>query len=195
MRKLYLLPFFLLALAFQASAQDITTPQTSAAVANSAVQKGNWLVGAGIGSLGQNFRAKTFTIDIEPRVGYFISDNAAVGTQVQLGLQIYKGGETFSYGLTPFIRYYFPEGATPTNRWFGEALVGFGGSNLKDNEGDSFLSSVYGIRGGLAHFLTSSVALEGTLNLTRSHANIEIDSGTTGLSVGLALQIYLPAGE
>jgi hypothetical protein len=193
MNKVYLLSFFMLFSGFHLSAQTITGPQTTAAVANTAVQKGNWLLGAGIGSLGQNFKSKTFSLAIEPRAGYFISDNAAVGAQAQLGLQLYKGGEMFSYGLTPFIRYYFPEGAAPTHRWFGEALVGFAGSNIKDNEGDSFLSSVYGVRAGYAHFLTSNVALEGTLNLTRSHANIEVDSGTTGLSLGLALQIYLPS--
>ena len=194
MKNLYLLSFFMMLPGLYVSAQTVTGPQTAAPVANVAVQEGNWLVGAGIGSIGQNFRAKTFSLAIEPRAGYFISDNAAIGAQVQLGLQLYRGGETFSYGLTPFVRYYFPEGASPTHRWFGEALVGFAGSNIKDNEGDSALSSVYGVRAGYAHFITSSVALEGTLNLTRSHANIEVDSGTTGLSLGLALQVYLPSG-
>ncbi|GGK87340.1 hypothetical protein GCM10011405_38870 [Rufibacter glacialis] len=175
-------------------AQTITPPQSTAPVASTAIQKGNWVVGADIGSIGHNFKSETFTLDIRPRAGFFISDNAAVGTQVQLGLQLYNGGEVFSYGLTPFVRYYFPEGAAPTHRWFGEALVGFAGSNLKDNEGDSFFSSVYGVRAGYAHFVATNVSLEGTLNLTRSHANIDVGSGTTGLSLGLAFQIYLPAG-
>jgi hypothetical protein len=193
MKKVYLLSFFLLSFGLHLFAQTIPVPQTTAATANTAVQEGNWLIGAGIGSIGQNFKSNTFSLAIEPRAGYFISDNAAIGAQVQLGLQIYKGGETFNYGLTPFIRYYFPEGAAPTHRWFGEALVGFAGSNLKDNEGDAFFSSVYGLRAGYAHFISRNVALEGTLNLTRSHANVDIDSGTTGLSLGLALQIYLPS--
>jgi hypothetical protein len=195
MMKRSILFLFLLGLGYQAAAQTITPPQNTAATANTAVQEGNWLIGAGIGSIGHNFRSETFTLAIEPRAGYFISDNAAIGAQVQLGLQLYDGGETFSYGLTPFVRYYFPEAASPTHRWFGEALVGFAGSNLKDNDGDSFLSSVYGVRGGYAHFVSSNVALEGTLNLTRSHANIDIDSGSTGLSLGLALQIYLPSED
>jgi hypothetical protein len=161
-------------------------------VAFEAVQKGNWLIGAGIGSIGQNFKSKTFSFELQPRAGYFISDNAAIGLQTQLGLQIYKGGESFRYGVTPFIRYYFPEGAAPTHRWFGEGVVGFGGSNLKDNNGDAFLSTVYGVRAGYAHFVASNVALEGTLNLIRSHANIDIGDQGTGLSLGLALQIYLP---
>lgn len=193
MKQLTLLLILMLAVSGRLFAQDTPVPQTTAATAYSAVQKGNWLVGAGVGSIGQNFKSKTFSIDIQPRAGYFISDNAAVGAQVNLGLQIYNGGEFFSYGLTPFIRYYFPEGAAPTHRWFGEAIVGFAGSNIKDNNNDSAISSVYGVSGGYAHFVSSNVALEATLNLVRSHANVEVGSGNTGLSLGLAFQIYLPS--
>ena len=116
----------------------------------------------------------------------------AVGTEVQLGLVIYDGGDNFSYGLTPFIRYYFPEGATATNRWFGEAVVGFGGSSYQYNNRDRAISAVYGVRGGYAHFVAANVALEGTLNLIRRQADIDVGSGTTGLALGLAFQIYLP---
>ncbi len=177
-------------------AQTITRPQSTAPVEASTIQQGNWLIGAGIGSIGHNFKSETFTFEIEPRAGYFISDNAAIGTQVQLAAQIFDGGEFFSYGLTPFIRYYFPEGAAPTHRWFGEALVGFAGSNLEDVEGDRFFSTVYGVRAGYAHFVATNVSLEGTLNLVRSKANIDVGSGTsgnTGLSLGVGLQIYLPS--
>jgi len=197
MKKFFILSFLMLAVGFYLSAQTLPTPpQTTEGVASTAVQRGNWLVGAGtssIGSIGQNFKSKTFSLGINPRAGYFISDNAAIGAEAQLGLQIYNGGETFRYGLTPFIRYYFPEGAAPTHRWFGEAVVGFGGSNLKDNNNDSAFSSVYGVKAGYAHFVARNVALEGTLNLIRSHANVDVGSSGTGLSLGLAFQIYLPS--
>ncbi|RNI22011.1 hypothetical protein [Rufibacter latericius] len=185
-----------LATVFSAMAQTITPPQSTAPVASTAVRDGNWMIGAGIGSIGHNFKSETFTLEIEPRAGYFISDNAAIGAQVQLGLEAYDGGELFNYGITPFVRYYFPEGAAPTHRWFGEALVGFAGSNQEDSEGDRFFSTVYGVRAGYAHFVATNVSLEGTLNLVRSHANIDVGSGTsgsTGLSLGLAFQIYLPS--
>jgi len=196
MKKFFILSFLMLAVGFQLAAQTLPTlPQTTEAVANSAVQKGNWLVGAGIGSIGQNFKSNTFSLDIQPRAGYFISDNAAIGAEAQLGLELYDDGQNFKYGLTPFIRYYFPEGAAPTHRWFGEALVGFAGSSLEDSDDDSALSAVYGVRAGYAHFVARNVALEGTLNLIRSHADIDVgDSGSTGLSLGLAFQIYLPSG-
>ena len=195
MKKLLFLSTFLLVFSFGATAQDlddIQTPPTTAPVANEAVQEGNWLVGANIGNIGFNFKSDNFGIDLNPRAGYFISDNAAIGAEVQLGLSIYDGGEEFRYGLTPFVRYYFPEGAAPTHRWFGEILAGFAGSSLEDSEGDAVFSSVLGLRGGYAHFVSRNIAIEGILGYTRTSADISVGNGSSGLNLGLGFQIYLP---
>ncbi|GEO06024.1 hypothetical protein AAE02nite_36880 [Adhaeribacter aerolatus] len=178
--------------AFEVAAQDITKPQTTAPVAFDAVQRGNWLVGADIGNISHNFKSETFSINIMPRAGFFISDNAAIGAQAQIGLTLYDGGENFYYGATPFVRYYFPEGAAPTHRWFGEALAGFAGSSIKNSEGDAILSSVFGLGAGYAHFVASNVALEGMLRFTRTNADISVGDGMSGLSLSLGLQVYLP---
>ena len=171
---------------------NIEKPQTSANVANESIKQGNWLVGASVGSLGYNFKSETFQLILEPRAGYFISDNAVLGTQAQIGLTFYDGGENFSYGLTPFARYYFPEGASPNSRWFGEALAGFAGSSMKDSDGDRIFGSVLGLRAGYAHFVARNIALEATLNYTRTSADITVDTSPSGLSVGVGFQIYLP---
>ncbi|QCR24920.1 outer membrane beta-barrel protein [Pontibacter sp. SGAir0037] len=195
MKKLTILSALFLAITFHLSAQtvdDLPRPQTTAPVAGDAVQQGNWMVGGQVGDIGFNFKSDNFRINIQPRAGYFISDNAAIGTEAQLGLQIYDGGEIFSYGLTPFVRYYFPEGAAPTHRWFGEALVGFAGSSLKDSEDDAIFSSVLGIRAGYAHFVADNVALEATLGYSRTNADISVGNSVSGLAVGLGFQIYLP---
>lgn len=197
MKKANLLVILFSVLSLSAFAQvtdeiEERRPQTTAPVAGEAVRKGNWIVGASIANIGHNFKSETFTLNIDPRAGYFISDNAVVGTQVNLGLDIYSGGESFRYGLTPFVRYYFPEGAAPTHRWFGEAVIGIAGSSEEDSEGDAIFSRVYGVSAGYAHFVASNVALEGMLNLIRSNANIEVGGSSTGLSLSLGLQIYLP---
>ena len=192
MKNLFSLLIILLLASFKLSAQDISRPQTTAPVAFEAVQKGNWLVGAGIGNISHNFKSETFNINIMPRAGYFISDNAAIGAQAQIGASFYDGGENFFYGATPFVRYYFPEGAAPTHRWFGEATAGFAGSSMKDSDGDAIFSSVFGLSAGYAHFVASNVALEGILGYTRTNADISVGSGMSGLSLGLGLQIYLP---
>ncbi len=195
MKTLLFLPIFLLLFVFSVAAQDLQDlprPQTTAAVADEAVQQGNWLVGANIGNIGFNFKSDNFGIDINPRAGYFISDNAAIGAEVQLGLSLYDGGEDFRYGLTPFARYYFPEGAAPTHRWFAEVLAGFAGSSLEDSEEDASLSSVLGIRAGYAHFVSQNVAIEGILGYTSTNADINVGNGNSGLNLGIGLQIYLP---
>jgi hypothetical protein len=195
MKRIYLLSALLLffsAHVFAQDVEDLPRPQTSAPVASDAIQQGNWLVGANIGNIGHNFKSETFSFDFTPRAGYFISDNAVIGAQAQLGLSLYSGGETFRYGVTPFVRYYFPEGASPTSRFFGEAIVGLAGSSEKDSEGDSIFSRVYGVSGGYAHFVARNVALEGMLNLIRSNANVDFGGSSTGLSISLGLQIYLP---
>ncbi|MCP2044580.1 hypothetical protein [Pontibacter sp. HSC-36F09] len=196
MKRIYLLftlcAFFTTGSLLAQDTLNIEKPQTSAAVANESIQQGNWLVGASIGSIGYNFKSETFQLILEPRAGYFISDNAVLGVQAQIGLMLYDGGENFSYGLTPFARYYFPEGASPSSRWFGEALAGFAGSSLKDSDGDRIFSSVLGLRAGYAHFVARNVAIEATLNYTRTSADVSVDTSTSGLSVGVGFQIYLP---
>ena len=195
MKRLFLLPALLLALTFSVNAQilnDVPRPQTTAAVAGDAVQAGNWIIGGTIGDIALNFKAESFGFNVNPRAGYFISDNAALGAEVQLGLDIYDGGEIWRYGVTPFIRYYFPEGAAPTHRWFGEAIVGLGGSSVEDSDGDAILSRVYGLRAGYAHFVAEHVALEAILGYTRSNADISVGVTQAGLGLGIGLQIYLP---
>ncbi len=192
MKRFFLVSALLATFNFGATAQDIEMPQTTSRSASSAIQKGNWMVGGDIGSIGFNFKTDVFNLDVVPNAAYFFSDNAAIGAQVQLGLTAYDGGTNFRYGLTPFARYYFPEGATPTHRWFGEARAGIAGSSTKNSDKDAVLSSVYGVGAGYSHFISSNVALEGILRLTRSHADIDVGSGTSGLSFGVGLQIFLP---
>lgn len=196
MKKLLFLSSFLLALTFGAAAQDLQElprPQTTAPVAGEAVQEGNWMIGGSVGNIALNFKAESYGFGINPRAGYFISDNAAIGAEVQLGLDVYDGGEIWRYGLTPFVRYYFPEGAAPTHRWFGEAIIGLGGSSIEDSEGDAVVSRVYGLRAGYAHFVADNVALEATLGYVRTNADISVGVTQAGLGLGLGFQIYLPS--
>ena len=121
--------------------------------------------------------------------------NAVIGAQAILALDIYDGGEQWEYAVTPFVRYYFPEGARASGRWFGEALVGFGGSSQEDSQEDAALSHVWGFKGGYAHFVASNVALEAVVGYVRSNANFDTGHGVTGLSLGLGFNIYLPGGN
>ncbi|PRY54663.1 hypothetical protein B0I27_102433 [Arcticibacter pallidicorallinus] len=181
-----------LALVTSLATAQITAPQTSSASQEAAISQGNWMIGAGLGSTNYNFDTETFNIQVSPRAAYFISDNVAVGAQVKLGLTAYDGGSTFEYGVAPLIRYYFPEGATPTSRWFAEGTVGIGGSHMKDSNADEPVSLLVGISGGYAHFVSRTVALEAALGYTYNKSDVGADSGMSGLGLTLGFNIYLP---
>lgn len=166
-------------------------PKLSEEAAASAIQKRNWLVGTSIGDLSYNFDTETFTFGIFPRAGYFVSDNAVLGSEAQLSLVAFDGGEIFTYGITPFARYYFPEGARATGRFFGEAVFGIAGSSIEDSDEDAIVSTVWGLRGGYAHFISNTVAIEGTLGYVNTTADIDVGNSESGLSIALGFNLYL----
>ena len=177
-------------LAFNSNAQvdpRESLPPEAAEVGDLPVQAGNWIVGGSIGALGYNFSTEAFNLQLNPRAGFFILDNVAVGLGASVGLTTVPDfSNIWSYGVTPFARYYFPEGARPTGRFFGEVEAGLAGSTEASDF--AFLGA---IRAGYAHFITRDVALEGTLGYSYSRANINTPVSVTGLGIGLGLQIYL----
>lgn len=193
MKKLILTICLAAATIWQTNAQVITTtPQTSANVGDAPIRAGNWMAGGSIGTTGFNFSTETFQLRVDPKLGYFIRDNIAIGGQGTIDLSFYKGGSTIGYGIAPFIRYYFPETATRTGRWFGEGSVGINGSHKKDSEEDLPMSLKLGIRGGYSHFVARNVAIEGTLGYEFTRADISSASGSSGLGLAFGFQIYLP---
>jgi len=189
--KILFLSFAFALVAGFASAQ-VTMPQTSSASQEAAISQGNWMIGAGIGSTNYNFDTETFNISLEPRAAYFIRDNVAVGAQVKLGLTTQDGSSVFEYGVAPLIRYYFPEGASPTSRWFAEGLVGVGGSHTKNNDKDEPVSLLIGISGGYSHFVSRNVALEAALGYTYNKSDVGAETGMSGLGLTFGFNIYLP---
>ena len=188
MKKLFLL----LALGvFTTSAfgQEITTPQTSANVGSTPIKEGNWLVGGSIGSLGYSFEGENFNINLSPQAGYFISDGIAVGLTTGFGLQTVKGGDNiYHYKLMPFARYYFPEGASSTGRFFGQGEVGVTGAK---SGGVSDTSFGFGVNTGYAHFVSRNVALEGMVGYNYSKSNLANAQAQNGLGLAVGFQIYL----
>src|SRR5690625_7587928 len=88
-----------------------------------------------------------------PQAGYFISDGVASGLTAGGGLQTVKDGDNiWNYKVAPFVRYYFPEGASSTGRFFGQGDVGISGASAGSHSDTSF---AFGINGGYAHFIRS----------------------------------------
>lgn len=189
MKKSFLIVGLLFAGMYCAKAQEVTVPQYAEKVGTKPIQKGNWMVGGALGSLGYSFEGENFNINLMPKAGYFISDGIAVGLGVDLGFATVKGGDNiWGYGIKPFVRYYFPEGSSPTGRFFGQGDLGITGAN----EGTSDTSFAFGINAGYAHFVTSSVALEVMAGYNYSKSSASSAVAQNGLGVALGFQIYLP---
>ncbi len=191
MKHLSLFSVLLLAVVFSASAQqpEVNRPQTSANVGTAPIQQGNWIVGGSLGSLGYSFEGESFNVNLNPRAGYFVSDGLAVGLGADLGLATFSGDQDnlWSYGVAPFVRYYFGQGSSSTGRFFGQGEVGIAGYS-----NGSGADLKFGIGAGYAHFITQSVALEAMLGYNYSKGTMASATAQSGLGVSLGFQIYLP---
>ena len=188
MKRVFLFSTLFLAGVFAANAQEVNRPQTSANVGMTPIQQGNWIVGGSLGNLGYSFEGKSFNLNLNPRAGYFISDGVALGLGLIGSVTTYDHADTrWGYGVAPFVRYYFPKGASSTGRFFAHGDIGIAGSS--PGSGATF---TLGANVGYAHFITESVALEAMAGYNYSKATVSGSEKASGLGVSLGFQIYLP---
>lgn len=190
MKKITLLAALLVAGITTANAQvNIETPKLSEKVGTTPIKKGNWMVGATVGNIGYDFEGESFSFEVKPTAAYFISDGFAVGAEIGGGLKTIKDGKNkWSYVVMPYARYYFPEGASATGRFFGQGGIGIKGTEQDGKNENSF---AFDIKGGYSHFVSRHVALELTAGYSYSKANISGGEKFSGLGVGLGFQIFL----
>jgi hypothetical protein len=164
--------------------------------AKAQLQQGNFLVGGDIANfrLGLN-KGGLFNINLSPKLAFFVQNNLALGAYVNFDLITSKGGGTdIDYGIGALARYYV-SGANidvlGRSRLFFEGTVGINGTNPSSGENTNGLGISIGP--GLAHFITSNVALEG---LVKYSGIIGFGTRTTSsdLLLGIGLQVYLPSG-
>ena len=164
-------------------------------------QKGNVLVGADLTNIGLNFQKGNtqFSLNINPKAGWFVKDNLAVGGEVNLGLNTQKGATSFAYGVGVFGRKYY--GAETTNlartaKWFLEANAGIYGVNLTGTGLPSTSTNGFGlgIGPGYSYFISQNIALEALAkyNLTAGFGNSPTNNS---IKLGLGFQIYLPGNR
>lgn len=189
MKKITLLAALLVGGLVSANAQKIETPKLSEKVGTTPIKQGNWIVGGALGSTGYSFEEESFNINISPRAGYFISDGIAVGLELGAGLQTVKDGDNvWNYKVMPFARYYFPEGASETGRFFGQGSIGISGADVA---GESDTSFAFAINAGYSHFVSRNVALEAIVGYNYSKSNQANASSQNGLGIAFGFQIFL----
>jgi hypothetical protein len=151
------------------------------------ISKGYWMMG-GSGSL-SNFKTKFdgFSQDvtnfyISPNIGYFVIDKMNIGASGQLTFSNTLSGPT--YGLSPYVRYYFLEKEKQINI-FSEVSYGF----QKQTNTTSNLLQTFNLKAGTVFFLNSSVGLEVALNYLNQKNNQDYQYRIIYLGVGF--QIHL----
>ena len=148
---------------------------------------------------------KSLDIEFSPMVGYFISDGLAVGAHIPIMFSSEKDEDDDKYTTTvisfaPFVRYYF---GTTNIKPFLHGGVGFGSAKGKyepvsgtSNESTYGMFS-YAVGGGVAMFLTESIALDfgleyGSSSFKEKEDNDtnfkDIDSGI-GFNVGIVVEL------
>ena len=109
--------------------------------------------------------AKSSDFTFSPAVGYFVTENIAVGVRLDLtsGKEEFGGGaedKTSSFGADVFGRYYF----TPASKFslFGELAVGIGSTKEEPATGGEFKSKTFGVNAGVGvnYFLSDNWAIE-----------------------------------
>ena len=105
----------------------------SIGAANAQLEKGSVLVGGSIGDIQFGLGSGSyFSLNLTPRVGYFVQNNLAFGAKVSAGFTGQRGrNTTFNYCITGFGSYYLGnkevEIGPKEGHFFGEDGVGLGG--------------------------------------------------------------------
>lgn len=159
-------------------------------------ERGTKMIG-GSGAINFNNGVSIYLL---PRLGYFVTEDLAVGSGVLLGYSRWKDQEmsvrNAHVGLQPFARYYF--GAPKATRVFAQADVSFIHTRRSgmdhfpgyDNK-VSFTDTSVGGGIGLVHFLTQQVGLEALVGYRNNATGFETFGRGFGVTFGL--QIHLPS--
>lgn len=166
-------------------------------------EEGNIMVGAQLLNVTGTFQSgsSTFDMGISPQVGFFLSDNFALGAAVLANLRTASHYTDFSYAVGPFARYYFNHFKgedlqfSKRSSFFVEGDVFVQGENIKTNGNSVNTNGLgIGIGPGIAYFITPSIGLEALL---KYNPVIGFGNSTTvnKVSLNLGLQAYLPGSH
>jgi outer membrane protein len=164
MKKVLLSAVALLTIGF-ANAQEEAAATTGGFAKGDVFVSGSF--GFGSDKYGDTFDSNSF--NISPAVGYFVSENIAIGAMlkfstaenVEVDFGVLGSGmveKYTSFGADIFGRYYM----TPADKFsvFGQLAVGFGSDKFED--GGEFKASSFGVNAGLglSYFVSNHFAIE-----------------------------------
>jgi hypothetical protein len=166
-------------------------------VANAQIQKGNILAGADISNFNLTLnKGGVFSMEINPKVGFFIKDNVAVGGFFNIGLTTVKGGgSSFDYGVGGLGRYYVDKDIADVlqhGRWFVEATLGINGTNVTNGPSTNGLG--FSLGPGYAYFITQNISLEALLTY-QGIVGFGSQAYSNNLDLNVGFQIYIASAK
>lgn len=166
-----------------------------AIAANAQIQRGNFLVGGDIANLNLGLnKGSAFTVNLDPKLAFFVKDNAALGGYLNLDIVNLSGHTSVGYGVGLLGRKYFEDkkemNPLKHSRFFLEANVGISGRNEPLNGGSTNGLGV-GFGPGLAYFISSNIGLE-TLLKYNTLVGFGDKATQSNLELNFGFQIYLP---
>lgn len=147
-------------------------------------EKGNIIVEGNLNFYSENDKntdVKTSSFNFSPRVGYFITNDLAIGVQLDLGTsKVEQNGneaKANTFGATAFARYYFLD-LGQRFKTYGEFGLGFA-STKEEMNGTDLKSSGFGAGLGLGvnYFVTEKVAINFGLSDILSYYSFKPDGG------------------
>ena len=152
--------------------------------------QGSIMIGGSAGFNSRSYDGDTYTyIYLLPEVGYFVTDQIAVGAL--LNLEFFGGdGDGSWIGIGPFGRYYFNNSGPA--RFFGQAGIEFYNIDFGGNS-DSFTNFGFNIGAGVDYFLNESVALEALLNFN-SNKDQDDDESEKNIGLNIGVSVFIGGG-
>lgn len=185
MKKILLSAIAVMAFGF-ANAQDSETAGFS---------KGDFFVSGGLGfNSTKTGDFKTNNFNFSPMAAYFITENIALGGQLNVGTGKSEAGDSetknTSLGINAIGRYYF----TPGNAFsiFGQAQVGYFSNKMNPEFGEDVKTDGFniGVGPGMNYFVSSHFALEAGLGiLSYSTAKPDFDGAESTDTFNLNLNL------
>jgi outer membrane protein len=130
------------------------------------------------------------SFDLFPDVGFFVTDNIAVGGSLGFGYSKRGDHSNTSFSIAPFGRIYFGGDGGPA--FFIHAQAGYFTSKAKDDTFETTFNGPFFSGGpGVAIFLSDEIAID--LSVLYNRESGDFDTDDIGLFFGV--QAYLGRGE
>jgi hypothetical protein len=168
---------------------------------NYATDRGVWLLGGtaritGFRDIGNDTR--TFVVDLNPRLGYFLVPGLALTANLQYARLSQDDGVVSRYGVGPGVTFYLLQRRTLLNPFLsGRTLYIHDRIESDGVEGLTSKSFTWLVAGGAAVFLARNVALTGEIFYSHGHFSNEFGGSTQsnnseeyGTQFGVSVHVF-----